>query len=136
MEGWLWSCLTLWLLFLPPSYLTVVQVWVEIWGWVGVGGFSPSHHPLCAGLGLAGEATLQHCPRQEMWSSFLLILWLSLELCCVPPCASVLHRGECVPGARACCAVSVLGSGWQLVVADPAAATSLLLLTPTGAKPF
>lgn len=51
-----------------PSYLTVVQVWVEIWGWVGVGGRGPSHHPPCAGLGLAGGAIPQHCPHQEMWS--------------------------------------------------------------------
>lgn len=50
------------------SCLTVVQVWVEIWGWVGVGGCGPSHHPPCAGLGLAGGVTLQHHPHQEMWS--------------------------------------------------------------------
>lgn len=49
-------------------------------------------------------------------------------------CPALWGGAECIPGARAC--LSVLGSGWQLVVADPAAATSLLLLTPIGAKPF
>lgn len=61
------ACLALSLLFLP-SYLTVVQVWVEVWGWVGVGGCGPSHYPPCAGLGLAGGVTPQHHPHQEMWS--------------------------------------------------------------------
>ncbi|RLV85393.1 hypothetical protein DV515_00016014, partial [Chloebia gouldiae] len=44
MEGWPWC---------PSCPFTVVQVWVEIWGWLGVGG--------CG-------VTLQHHPHQEMWS--------------------------------------------------------------------
>lgn len=127
------------------SPLTVVQVWVEIWGWVGAGGPSSSHHPPHAGLGLLAwrHDPAAPSPSGDVVKPFLLSSFSShgsawgsavslwQQHCELVSCTGgVGEQSVCQDQERA-----GLCTG-RPVAADLAAAIPLQFLAPAGTKPL